>query len=83
MSSAPLNRVAFKRAHLKCAHAGSKMDVADIIACFVYGLNLKVYELYIKAFNAHPMAVPDILGAVSIGLFTERYRGESLAVQGA
>jgi hypothetical protein len=54
----------FKRAHLKCVHAGTKMDVADIIACFVYGLNLQVYELYIKAFNADPMAVPDNLGAV-------------------
>ena len=55
---------AFKRAHVRCVYAGTKMDPADVIACFVYGLNLQIYELYIKAFNADTTAVPDNLGAV-------------------
>ena len=55
---------AFKRAHVKCTYAGSKMDTADVIACYVYGLNLQIYELYIKAFNEDTAAVPGTLGEV-------------------
>ena len=55
---------AFKRAYAKCQHADSKMDATEVIGNFVYGLNLQIYELYIKAFNADPAAVPDTIGAV-------------------
>ena len=55
---------AFKRAHVKCLHAESKMDPAEVIGCFVYGLNLQIYELYIKAFNTDSSAVPATLGGV-------------------
>ena len=55
---------AFRKAHTKCLHAGTRMDTSDIIAYFVYGLNLQIFEHYIKAFNLDPTVVPDSLGAV-------------------
>ena len=55
---------AVKRAHVKCKHAESRMDPQEVIACFVYGLSLQIYELYIKDFNIDPASKPGTLGAV-------------------
>lgn len=40
------------------------MDPQEVIACFVYGLSLQIYELYIKDFNIDPASKPGTLGAV-------------------
>jgi hypothetical protein len=54
----------FKRALRKCESVGSTIPAAEHIAISVYGLNLVVYEQYIRDYATDPDSVPNTIGAV-------------------
>ena len=55
---------AFKRGLRKCVSAGSLISDADQIAIYVYGLNLEVYEDYIRQYAVDVDLVPKTIGEV-------------------
>jgi hypothetical protein len=54
----------FKRAHMKCTSAGSTLLEAELIATFVYNLNLTMFEEYIRSWSNDPVGHPQTLGLI-------------------
>ena len=54
----------FKRCLRKCVSSGSTIPQTELIAIYIYGLNLQLFEDYIRAYGADTESVPDTVGAV-------------------
>ena len=54
----------FKRHFCMCVSAGSAITQAELIAKYIYGLNLQVFEEYIRKYAADQDSVPVTVGEV-------------------